>query len=191
MTRRQGGFSLIELMIAMTITLIVSGAIYGLLTAGSNAFRREPEVADRQQNIRLAMDLISRDVYTAGAALPTFAQVFTRTDPGAGPCSAGLNGCGVPGTMGPAAAAARGGGDTSENTDVLELLTVDERCPIQTVCSTGPTAGNAGLFVTREGVPPCMALPSLALLTNNEAFTIQPAQAGPPGEFCNTGGNPN
>ena len=37
------GFSLIELTIAMVVTLIVSGAIFGLLTGGKTAFRREPE----------------------------------------------------------------------------------------------------------------------------------------------------
>src|SRR5512139_3594729 len=107
MTRRhERGFSLVELMMAMTITLIVSAAIYGLLTSGSNAFRREPEVADRQQNIRVAMDLIARDVFNAGAALPTFSQVFTITDPPGGGCVSadGLNGCGVSGMMGGAAA---------------------------------------------------------------------------------------
>ena len=88
MTRNARGFSLVELMVAMTVTLIVSGAIYGLLTSGSNAFRREPEIADRQQNIRAAMDLIARDVFSAGAALPTFAQVFTRADPD-GACADG------------------------------------------------------------------------------------------------------
>jgi len=72
MTRHARGFSLVELMVAMTVTLIVSGAMYGRLTSGSNAFRREPEIADRQQNIRAAMDLIARDVFSAGAALPTF-----------------------------------------------------------------------------------------------------------------------
>ena len=84
--RHERGFSLVELIVAMTVTLIVSSAIYGLLAAGGNAFRREPEVADRQQNIRAAMDLIARDVFGAGAAMPTFAQVFTRNDP-AGACA--------------------------------------------------------------------------------------------------------
>ena len=74
---RQGGFSLIELLVAMTITLIVSGAIYGLLTGGQNAFRREPELTERQQNIRLAMDMIMRDTANAGVGLPPFAQLFT------------------------------------------------------------------------------------------------------------------
>ena len=91
----QKGFSMVELVVAMTVTLIVSSAIYGLLTAGGNAFRREPEVADRQQNIRAAMDFISRDTFTAGAALPPFSQVFTRTDPVG--CTGGLNGCGMAG----------------------------------------------------------------------------------------------
>jgi prepilin-type N-terminal cleavage/methylation domain-containing protein len=188
--RRESGFSLVELMVAMTVTLIVSGAIYGLLASGGNAFRREPEVADRQQNIRVAMDLVARDVYSAGAALPTFAQVFSRVDPPGGTCTGGtgLNGCGVAGTLGADAAADRGEGDVSENTDVLELLTVDERCPIQSVCSVGAVAGNAGSFVTREGVPACMTLPGLAMLTNNASFAIQPAAAAP-AAACDTGGD--
>jgi prepilin-type N-terminal cleavage/methylation domain-containing protein len=189
--RRESGFSLVELMVAMTITLIVSGAIYGLLTAGGNAFRREPEVADRQQNIRAAMDLIARDVYNAGAALPTFAQAFTRVDPTGGDCDGteGLNGCGAAGTMGEAAKDLRGlAGDTSENTDVLEIVTVDERCPIQTVCSNAVSAGAAGDFVTREGTPACLTLPGLVLLTDNTAFTIQPAAAAAPAA-CSPGGN--
>jgi prepilin-type N-terminal cleavage/methylation domain-containing protein len=184
------GFSLVELMVAMTVTLIVSGAIYGLLTSGSNAFRREPEVADRQQNIRLAMDLITRDVFNAGAALPTFSQVFTRTDPGGGPCAASVNGCGMAGMMGPAAAAARGGGDPSEDTDVIEMVSTDERCPFQTVCGATTAPGSAGNFTSREQIPACVTLPSLMLLTDNSAFTVQPASATLPApSACPSGGN--
>jgi prepilin-type N-terminal cleavage/methylation domain-containing protein len=181
--RHQHGFSLVELMVAMTVTLIVSAAIYGLLSSGSNAFRREPELADRQQNIRVAMDLIARDVFNAGAGLPTFSQVFTISDL-SGSCTTTLNGCGVPGTLGAAAAAARApgdGSDPSENTDVLELVATDEQCPFQSVCTTDPpgiTPGAAGLFVTRETVSRCMRLPGFALLTDNSSFVIQPAQAG-------------
>ena len=183
--RHERGFSLVELMVAMTVTLIVSGAIYGLLTSGSNAFRREPELADRQQNIRSAMDLISRDVFNAGAALPTFSQVFTRADAGGG-CNGDLNACGVDGTMGAVAAAARGAGD-AEETDVLEMISTDERCPHQTICCTvqpcATVPGAPGDFVTREEVPQCVNLPGLALVTTvtgtaaNDWFVIQPAAA--------------
>ena len=74
----------------MVLTLVVSGAIFGLLTAGGNAFRREPEVADRQQNIRIAMDTIARDIENAGAGMPLVSQVFTHTDdPTGGPAPTG------------------------------------------------------------------------------------------------------
>jgi prepilin-type N-terminal cleavage/methylation domain-containing protein len=192
--RRQSGFSMIELLIAMTVTLIVSGAIYGLLTSGSTAFRREPEMADRQQNIRVAMDLITRDIFNAGAALPTFSQVFTRTDP-AGPCSGanGLNGCGVEGSMGPAAALARAngdGGDPFTATDVLEIVTTEETCPLRTVCSTppNPLPGVGGAFVIRETVPACIAVPGLVMLTDGTNFTIQMTAGGAVNSLCPTGG---
>ena len=197
MMKRQNGFSLVELMVAMTVTLIVSGAIYGLLTSGSAAFRREPEVADRQQNIRLAMDIISRDVFSAGAALPTYAQAFTREDPAGGPCAAGdgLNGCGVPGSLGagPAGDRAPGvGGDPSTDTDVLEIVSTTDPCPSQTVCSGAVLAGSAGRFVVRELVPACLAMPTLVLLTDGSTtgFTIQPADlAGGAPDECDGGGD--
>ena len=81
---RERGFSLIELMVAMVITLLIMGAVYGLIAGGQNAFRREPELAERQQNIRMAMDLIMKDISNAAAGLPTFVQAFT---PGLDACA--------------------------------------------------------------------------------------------------------
>jgi hypothetical protein len=93
---------MIELTVAMAVTLIVSGAIYGLLAGGQSAFRREPELSDRQQNIRVAMDVILRDIANAGSGLPIFVQTFTP----------GLDACATC-PMGP-------DGDT---TDELEIIT--------------------------------------------------------------------
>jgi prepilin-type N-terminal cleavage/methylation domain-containing protein len=175
--RYERGFSLVELIVAMTVTLIVSSAIYGLLAAGDNAFRREPEIADRQQNIRAAMDIVARDVFGGGAAMPTFSQVFTRNDP-AGTCAGSLNSCGPAGTMGPVAAAARGGDD--EDTDVLEVVSADEQCSNLNVCQDPGAAGTTATFVTRESVPQCLVVPGLVLLVNspapptNASFAIQP-----------------
>lgn len=189
-TRQQRGFSLVELMVAMTVTLIVSGAIYGLLTSGSNAFRREPEVADRQQNIRVAMDLISRDVFNAGAALPTFSQAFTLDDPAGGGCAGagGLNGCGDPGALGATAAADRApgdGGDPSTNTDVLEIVTTAENCPALEVCGGAP--GSAGTLVTRTPVADCVAASPFVLVVHATApgLVVQPSLApSGPGADC-------
>lgn len=76
--RNQTGFSLIEMIIAVAVTLVVTGAVYGLIAGGNNAFRREPELAERQQNARMAMDLIIRDAQTTGSGLLAFIQAFTR-----------------------------------------------------------------------------------------------------------------
>lgn len=125
----QAGFSLIELMVAMLITLFVSGAIFGVLTAGQNAFRREPELADRQQNARLAMELISRDVVSAGGGMQAFAQAFTDNLDGAGPAGPG----GV-------------------NSDYLEILMNDGSCPTLDVAGSPGTA-----LHTAVPLPSCLA----------------------------------
>jgi len=201
---REGGYSLVELMVAMVITLVVSGAIYGLLTSGGNAFRREPEVADRQQNIRIAMDLISRDIANAGSGMPLVGQVFTHTDnPTGGPNATGsgapyLNGAGPRGVLGAAGQALRGAlptgtaADGSDNSDVLEVLIADESCPVFRVCSPVLT-GAATTVSTREIIPnpnACLLPPGtpnsqgLVLLTDNVVFTIQPATLLAPGGVC-------
>jgi hypothetical protein len=177
---------MVELVVAMTVTLIVSSAIYGLLTAGSSAFRREPEIADRQQNIRAAMDIVTRDVYAGGAALTTFAQVFSRTDP-AGNCTASLNSCGPTGSMGPTAAAARGAGD-DEDTDVLEVLSTDEQCPQLAVCNSGPIPGVAGTFVTQERLPQCLQVPGLVAMVRETSFTYAAATASGGTTSCSVAG---
>lgn len=87
--RKQAGFSLIELIIAMVVTMIVTGAIYQLLTAGETAFKREPEMADRQQNARIAMDIISQDIFGAGNGIPLYLPVFTPGLDGVGPLGSG------------------------------------------------------------------------------------------------------
>jgi prepilin-type N-terminal cleavage/methylation domain-containing protein len=88
----ESGFSLIELIVAIAVTLVVTGAVYGLLAGGQNAFRREPALTDRQQNIRLAMDMIARDLASSGEGMPAFLQTFGRFKNGAGSLSV-LTGC--------------------------------------------------------------------------------------------------
>lgn len=96
------GFSLIELLVAMVITLIIVGSVVGLLTSGQSAFSTQPERTDRQQNLRVAMESIMRDVASGGVGMPNFVQVFTP----------GLNGVG-PGV----------GVDGASLTDEIEILT--------------------------------------------------------------------
>jgi prepilin-type N-terminal cleavage/methylation domain-containing protein len=77
------GFSLIEVLISILITVIVMGAVFGLLTRGQRSFQREPEVADLQQSARTALDLVTRDILQGGAGLPPEFPAFSRIN-GAG-----------------------------------------------------------------------------------------------------------
>jgi len=77
------GFSLLEVLISIMITLIVMGAVFGLLTRGQKTFQREPEVADLQQSARTVLDLVTRDILQAGAGLPPEYPAFSRIN-GAG-----------------------------------------------------------------------------------------------------------
>jgi prepilin-type N-terminal cleavage/methylation domain-containing protein len=165
MSPRQSGFSLIELMVAMLITLIVTGAIYGLMATGQSAFRREPELSDRQQNIRAAMDVIMRDVERAGMGLPAFTQVF----------GTGLDGGGA-------------------NPDKLEIMAGVDSCPAAAICkfSVGGPNGTYELPVAQQAGSACPGLPRLVAITpgptatpNKELFVIgMSAVPATPGTTC-------
>jgi prepilin-type N-terminal cleavage/methylation domain-containing protein len=133
----QAGFSLVELLIAMVVTLIVTGAVFGLMLSGQTAFRREPDLTDRQQNIRMAMDLIQRDITTAGMGLPPSTQVFTD----------GLDNIttGVP-------------TPTGGTPDELEMLGSDGSCPSLWICD------QPGTVTTRHPHPSCLTTPPGSLL---------------------------
>ena len=80
------GFTLVEVLISMMITLIVMSAVFALLSRGQTTFEREPEIADMQQTARSALDMVSRDALQAGAGLPVEFPSFTTAtiDPAVG-----------------------------------------------------------------------------------------------------------
>src|SRR6185503_2584377 len=84
-SRSTSGFSLLELMVAMVITLVITGAMYGLIVSGQGSFRREPALSDRQQQIRVAMSRIEEDILKAGMGLGPTVQAFAENKNGLGP----------------------------------------------------------------------------------------------------------
>lgn len=68
--RRTSGFTLVEILVVMTIFGVVIGAVYSLyLTHQKTAYVQE-DVVDLQQNLRIAMDSITRDMRMAGMLVP-------------------------------------------------------------------------------------------------------------------------
>lgn len=60
------GFTLVELLVAMVISLVVMGAIYGTFKSQQDSFVIQDQVTAMQQNLRSAMYTMSRDIQMAG-----------------------------------------------------------------------------------------------------------------------------
>jgi Tfp pilus assembly protein PilW len=67
MSPRAGGFSLLEVVIATALTTVLVAGVFALVNPAQGAFATEPEVADMQQRLRVAVDTLRRDLATAGA----------------------------------------------------------------------------------------------------------------------------
>lgn len=61
----RGGFTLVELMIAMALGLVVLGAMYGVFTTQSKQFSNQEQIVEMQQNARMAIDILSREIRMA------------------------------------------------------------------------------------------------------------------------------
>jgi type IV pilus assembly protein PilW len=66
----QAGFTLIELMVGMVVAVIVVAAAFTILTTTSKALRANEQIVDTQQNVRMAMELLTRDIKLAGFGSP-------------------------------------------------------------------------------------------------------------------------
>ena len=74
------GFSLVELIIALAITLALTAAVFALVGPANSAFQTQPEAADVQQRLRAATDALSRDLLVAGST-PYVARGPDETTP--------------------------------------------------------------------------------------------------------------
>jgi prepilin-type N-terminal cleavage/methylation domain-containing protein len=86
-----GGFSLIELMISLTLGLLVLGMVLTVYLSSMNAYLFQNGVLRVQENGRFAVDVLSRTVRMAGyltanpvkGSADAASAVLTQTDCGA------------------------------------------------------------------------------------------------------------
>ncbi|MBU1140797.1 MAG: prepilin-type N-terminal cleavage/methylation domain-containing protein, partial [Proteobacteria bacterium] len=64
--RNNRGFTLVELMITLVIVGIISAAMYTAFTTQLQSYTAQDQVAEMQQNIRAAMDIMTREIRMAG-----------------------------------------------------------------------------------------------------------------------------
>jgi len=68
--KREKGFSLIEILVAMTIMVLIIGATLGTLNTALSATRTVTLMADTQENLRAAMNYMVRDLLQTGEGVP-------------------------------------------------------------------------------------------------------------------------
>ena len=61
------GFSLVEMLVSVTIMLAVTAGIFAVMNPAHGTFQTQPEVADMQQRLRVGVDTLYKDILMAGA----------------------------------------------------------------------------------------------------------------------------
>lgn len=64
--RRQGGFSLVELMVALALGLVIIGGVISIFLTNQQAFRTTEGLSRLQENARLSFELMARELRQAG-----------------------------------------------------------------------------------------------------------------------------
>ena len=82
---RDAGFSLIELLVSMGIMLVVMGGVFTVLTDAYRAAESASSLIGLNNNLRIGVDLIVRDLIQVGQGLPTGRTIQVPNGAGALP----------------------------------------------------------------------------------------------------------
>jgi prepilin-type N-terminal cleavage/methylation domain-containing protein len=77
MDRRNAGFTLLEMLIAMAVMLVILGGVFQAFNPAQGSFQTQPEVADVQQRLRVGTDRLYNGLVVAGAGIYSGAAVGT------------------------------------------------------------------------------------------------------------------
>ncbi|WP_116812973.1 prepilin-type N-terminal cleavage/methylation domain-containing protein [Steroidobacter cummioxidans] len=82
---RNGGFTLVELMVAMILGLVIIGGATGVIIANRQSYRTNEGLSQLQESARTAFELMARDIRQAGVtgcdSNGRIANVLDQTDP--------------------------------------------------------------------------------------------------------------
>ena len=134
------GFSVLETVLAVALTMVVAAAALVLLDPAEAAFSAVPETADLQQRLRVAADTLSAALMMAGAgpASGRYAGGLHRLFAPVLPYRTGYRGNALPGSF---------------TADTVTILFVPSHA-VQTTTSIPVTAGNAALRVNAGAACP-------------------------------------
>ena len=136
------GFTLIELMISIVISSVIVAAGYTILTTTHKATISNERAVGTQQNIRVAMELIARDIKQAGFGMPLAPN--TPVGGTAGNCAPGLTAAAIRPVDNNSAIPLAAVNDTGA--DIISLV-VPRTNPSWALTAAAPSGG-AGSFTT-------------------------------------------
>ncbi|MHC1698474.1 MAG: PilW family protein [Geobacteraceae bacterium] len=71
MLKGENGFTLVEILVVVAILGLVMGSIYSVYLTNMKSAYSQEEVVEVQQNLRIAMDSITKDIRMAGMLVPS------------------------------------------------------------------------------------------------------------------------
>src|SRR5208283_1048516 len=88
--RAVAGFTLVELMIAMAVTMVLLYAAVRAFKDASQSSKQISLASDMTDNLRAGLNFIQQDLIQAGTGIPTTGIPIPNTPNGTGTCNAGL-----------------------------------------------------------------------------------------------------
>lgn len=162
--RRQKGFTLIEVLVAVTVLSILVAATLGALTNGYNATQAVGLMADAQQNLRAGLNGMARDLIQTGEGIPLGGITIPNTGgvsavnrPGPGTPAASFGTFNASWTALPAIITGYEMGPITATsgvaTDMVTVLYADTTL----VDANGHWLNEFPIFLTNTGTPGCAA----------------------------------
>jgi hypothetical protein len=95
------GFSVVELLVALLVTLVLSAGLFSIVAGSEGAFRVQPEAAEMQQRLRAAGELLTSALLEAGSgpSAPALDVPLGAVVPSVLPYRIGGRGADPPGTF--------------------------------------------------------------------------------------------
>lgn len=153
--RTQSGMSLVELMIAITLSLILSLGIIQIFSSSKQTSRVQNELARLQENARFALDLLSSDIRMAGQlGCNSNVHVNDSSNGSLGPFSHGIRGYDYAATDDIKLTANGSLNNVVDGTDVIMVIAAGANAVSATSTTAAVTAGSiAPIADIDEGDP--------------------------------------
>ena len=153
--RRERGFTIIELLVAMAVASIVAMSGFALFSQSNWSYQVQESVGEAQQNARIATDRIVRDIRTAGFGLPKDPSITLDGETFETPIlvedATGYDGSDKITILGIGYEAGELSEDSNENTKGTEYICYSPTTTAEKIVTDGARVGASRKYVSIDG----------------------------------------